>query len=68
MLLNWIYEHDAAERKRNGEVVHDQYERYQVLKNMEPEIDAQYERGEIDQKRYESYKKTLADAENRMRG
>ena len=68
MLLNWIYEHDNAQKKERGEIVHDNYERYEVLKRMEPEIDAQYQRGELDEERYRSYKQSLKEADDRLRG
>jgi hypothetical protein len=66
MLINWCIEHDRAARRQNGEVVHDNYKRYQALKSIEPEIDQQYADGKIDEKRYRSYKESLAAAEKAM--
>jgi hypothetical protein len=66
MLVNWCIEHDRAQRKANGEEVHDNYKRYQTLKALEPEIDKQYEVGEIDEAKYRSYKESLAAAEKAM--
>lgn len=66
MLINWCYAHDKAARKQNGEEVHDNYKRYQTLKALEPEIDQQYTAGQIDEKKYISYKESLAAAEKAM--
>lgn len=66
MLINWCYAHDRSIRKQNGEEVHDNYKRYQALKSIEPEIDQQYEAGQIDEKKYRSYKDSLAAAEKAM--
>ena len=66
MLINWCYAHDRAQRKANGEEVHDNYKRYQTLKALEPEIDQQYAAGQIDEKKYRSYKESLEAAEKAM--
>lgn len=66
MLINWCYEYDRAARKQNGEEVHDNYKRYQTLKALEPEIDQLYAAGQIDEKKYISYKESLAAAEKAM--
>ena len=66
MLINWCYAHDRTQRKANGEEVHDNYKRYQTLKALEPEIDQQYTAGLIDEKKYISYKESLAAAEKAM--
>ena len=66
MLINWCYAHDRAQRKANGEEVHDNFKRYQTLKALEPEIDQQYAEGLIDEKKYRSYKDSLAAAEKAM--
>ena len=66
MLINWCYTHDRNQRKQNGEEVHDNYKRYQTLKALEPEIDQQYAAGQIDDKKYKSYKDSLSAAENAM--
>ena len=66
MLINWCYAHDRNQRRQNGEEVHDNYKRYQTLKALEPEIDQQYAAGQIDDKKYKSYKDSLAAAEKAM--
>lgn len=66
MLVNWCIEHDRSAKRQNGEQVHDNYKRYQTLKSIEPDIDQQYADGLIDDKKYESYKKSLAQAEKAM--
>ena len=66
MLINWCYAHDRTQRKQNGEEVHDNYKRYKTLKALEPEIDQQYAAGQIDDKKYKSYKDSLAAAEKAM--
>lgn len=66
MLINWCYAHDRSQRRQNGEEVHDNYKRYQTLKALEPEIDQQYAAGQIDDKKYKSYKDSLAAAEKAM--
>ena len=63
MLINWCYAHDRTQRKANGEEVHDNYKRYQTLKALEPEIDQQYANGQIDDKKYKSYKDSLSAAD-----
>ena len=54
MLLNWCIAHDRAARRQNGETVHDNYQRYQALKSIEPDIDQQYAAGEMDETKYRS--------------
>ena len=66
MLINWCIEHDRAIRIQRGEVVHDNYKRYLALKSIEPDIDRQYEAGEIDEEKYRSYKESLEAAEKAM--
>lgn len=66
MLLNWCIAHDRAARRQNGETVHDNYQRYQALKSIEPDIDQQFAAGEIDETKYRSYKDSLAQAEKAM--
>ena len=66
MLINWCIEHDRTIRKQNGEEVHDNYKRYQALKSIEPDIDAQYAAGQIKEEKYQSYKDSLAAAEKAM--
>lgn len=65
MLLNWIYAHDRAQRIARGEEVHDNYKRYKVLKDLEPQIDEQFKRGEINPHKYESFKNAIKAAEGR---
>ena len=66
MLINWCVEHDRAARRQNGETVHDNYKRYQALKSIEPDIDAQFKAGQIDAEKYKSYKNSLEQAEKAM--
>lgn len=66
MLINWCYAHDRAQRKANGEEVHDNYKRYQTLKALEPDIDQRYADGLIDEKKYISFKESLEQAEKAM--
>lgn len=66
MLINWCVAHDRSARRQNGEQVHDNYKRYQTLKNIEPEIDEQFKAGQIDAEKYRSYKSSLEQAEKAM--
>ena len=63
MLLNWCYEYDRLIKQQNGEVVHDDAERFRVLKEMEPEMDRMYAAGEIKEYKYKEYKATLKRCE-----
>ena len=63
MLLNYCYEHDAMIRRQNGEVVHDNMQRYRVLKEMEPEMDRRFAAGEIKEYKYREYKAALRRCE-----
>lgn len=63
MLLNWCFEHDRMQRVEAGEVVHDQMERYKIMKDMEPEMDRMYASGEIKEYKYKQYKETLRRCE-----
>lgn len=66
MLFDWCYEVDRIKRKANGEK--DEYDRYQTMKKIEPEIDEQYENGQINEERYRSFKETIANYEKQMGG
>ena len=59
MLLNYCYEYDNMQKRQNGEVVHDNLQRYRALKEMEPEMDRRYAAGEIKQFKYDEYKAAL---------
>lgn len=63
MLLNFCYEHDRMIQQQNGEVVHDQMKRYQIMKDMEPEMERMYAAGEIREKKYRDYKAALRRCE-----
>lgn len=65
MLFDWCYEVDRIKRKANGEK--DDYDRYQTMKKIEPEIDEQYANGQINEEKYRSFKETIANYEKRMR-
>lgn len=68
MLLNFCAEYDRMIRKANGEVVHDQLERYHVLKSMEQEMERRYAAGEVKRHKYEAYKATLHQCEAMLGG
>ena len=55
-------------RQANGEVVHDNLQRYRVLKEMEPEMDRRYAAGEIKEHKYREYKATLKKCEDLLGG
>ncbi len=65
MLFDWCYEVDRIKRKANGQK--DDYDRYQTMKKIEPEIDEQYANGQINEEKYRSFKETIANYEKRMR-
>lgn len=67
MLIDWALEHDRMQKRSRGEPVYDDYERYQQLKAMEPQIEQLNAQGKIKPERYQSYKKTLADCERKLR-
>ena len=67
MLLNYCHEYDRLRRQQNGEVVHDDLQRYHVLKEMEPEMDRRYAAGEIKEHKYREYKETLRRCEELLR-
>ena len=67
-LIDWCAEHDRRIRRQNGEDVPDEYDRYQKLKAMEPDIERLYANGKIREAKYTAYKKTLADCEAKLRG
>lgn len=68
MLFNFCAEHDRMIRQSNGEVVHDNLQRYRVLKEMEPEMDRRYAAGEIKEHKYREYKATLKKCEDLLGG
>lgn len=55
------------QKRSRGEPVYDDYERYQQLKAMEPQIEQLNAQGKIKPEKYQSYKKTLADCERKLR-
>ena len=67
MLIDWALEHDRMQKLSRGDPVYDDYERYQQLKAVEPQIEQLNEQGKIKPKKYQSYKKTLADCERKLR-
>jgi uncharacterized membrane protein len=68
MLFNFCAEHDRLARIRRGEAVHDDLQRYRVLKEMEPEMDRRYAAGEIKEHKYREYKATLKKCEDLLGG
>lgn len=66
MLLDICYEVKRIKGKANGDK--DEYDRYQTMKKIEPEIDEQYENGQINEEKYKSFKETIANYEKQMGG
>lgn len=66
MLLNYCCEHDRLQRKLNGEVVHDEEQRYRQLKAMEPEMDRLYAEGKVKEHKYREYKAVLKRCEEML--
>lgn len=68
MLFNFCAEHDRMARIQRGEVVHDEMQRYHVLKEMEPEMDRRYSSGEVKEHKYREYKAALRRCEKLIGG
>ena len=68
MLFNFCAEHDRFAKIQRGEVVHDQMERYRVLKEMKPEMERRYSAGEIKEHKYRQYMETLKKCEELLGG
>lgn len=68
MLLNFCYEHDSMIRRQNGEIVHDNMERYRIVKSLEPEMERRYKDGTLKEAKYRQYKELLAKAEKMLGG
>lgn len=68
MLFNFCAEHDRFAKIQRGEVVHDQMERYRVLKEMQPEMERRYAAGEIKEHKYRQYIETLKKCEELLGG
>lgn len=66
-LIDWALETDRIRKRQRGETVEDPYEQYLKLKEMEPDIDAMYAAGEIKESKYQSYKRTLAECEKKLK-
>lgn len=66
MLFDWCYEVDRIKRKANGEK--DEYDRYQTMKEIEPEIDEQYEMDRLTKRDTEVSRKLLQIMKNRWEG
>ena len=56
------------QRIQRGETVHDDYERYQTLKAMQPQIEKMHAAGEIKEYKYKQYCETLRNCEEKLRG
>ena len=65
-LIDWAREHDRQIKRERGEDVRDQFEQYQQLKAMQPDIERMYAAGEIKEAKYKSYKDTLAQCEREL--
>lgn len=63
MLINYCKAYDAIIRQANGEEKPDFSERYRQLKDIEPFVEEEYANGEISEKEYAEYKKSLAEFE-----
>lgn len=68
MLFNFCAEHDRFAKIQRGEVVHDQMERYRVLKEMQPEMERRYAAGEIKEHNYRQYMEILKKCEELLGG
>lgn len=68
MLFNFCAEHDRFAKIQRGEVVHDQMERYRVLKEMQPEMERRYAAGEIKEHKFRQYMETLKKCEELLGG
>lgn len=66
MLLNYCYEYDRMCRRQNGETVHDDAQRYEQLKAMEPEMDRLYAEGKVKEHKYKEYKAVLKRCEEML--
>ena len=58
-LIDWALEHDRQQRVMRGEVVHDDFERYQTLKSMEAQIEEMHAKGQIKEAKYKAYRESL---------
>lgn len=67
-LIDWASEYDRMQRIQRGETVHDDYERYQTLKAMQPQIEKMHAAGEIKEYKYKQYCETLRNCEEKLRG
>lgn len=67
MLMNYCCEYDRFIRQQNGEVVHDDAQRYEQLKAMEPEMDRLYAEGKVKEHKYKEYKAVLRRCEDLLR-
>ena len=65
-LIDYCFEWDAMKREQSGEKVHDNFERYQTLKNMQPEIERLYAAGQIKKAKYDQYIANLAKAKEML--
>lgn len=59
MLINWVYEYDRQQKKANGIQTHDDYQRYQILKQIQPQVEEDYRNGIIDKEKYDSFIKSI---------
>lgn len=67
-LLDWCAAHDRRIRQKSGENVPDPYEQYLQLKAMEPDIEKMHAAGKIKEAKYQSYRRTLAECEEKLKG
>ena len=65
MLINYCNEYDRCQRRANGEKVADTDKQYKQLKKIMPLIEQKYKNGEISQKQYDNYIKSLDEYEGR---
>ena len=65
-LIDWALEHDRQLKISRGEVVRDDYERYQTLKAMEQQIEEMHKKGLIREAKYKAYRESLAECARKL--
>lgn len=62
-IIDYIYQCHREKLKRSGKRVVDTEERYEKMKQLEPLIDERYKNGEVEQERYDSFKRMIREYE-----
>ena len=65
-LIDWALEHDRQKRVSRGEVVKDDFERYQTLKSMEAQVEELHAKGKIREAKYKAYRESLAECARKL--